>query len=127
MIARNRSLCILLTTVVLTGLAGQALAQNPAPPPAPAAVVNGEVISWTDVEMLMKERGPSPTPLSEVQRKQMQVASLEMLIDDMLMRQFLRKSGLKVDPAEVAKRVAELEASLKKQGKTLQDFYRETN
>src|SRR5439155_12002641 len=80
-----------------------------------------------DVEMLMKERGPSPTPLSEVQRKQMQLASLEMLIDDVLMRQFLRKSGPKVDPAEVAKRVAELEASLKKQGKSLQDFYRETN
>jgi peptidyl-prolyl cis-trans isomerase C len=42
------------------------------------------------------------------------------------LQQFLTKNGVKVDAAEVNKQVAELEEGLKKQGKTLADFCKDT-
>jgi peptidyl-prolyl cis-trans isomerase C len=49
-----------------------------------------------------------------------------MLIDDLLMQQFLRKYGPQLEANEVSKKLAELEESLKKQNKTIQDFLKET-
>src|SRR5581483_4276183 len=95
---------------------------QPGAAPKPAALVNGEPISVADVEHVLKMQGPSPTPLTELQKKQMRQEVLSMLIDDLLMQQFLRKHGPKVDPAEVNKRLAELESSLKTQGKTMTEF-----
>jgi peptidyl-prolyl cis-trans isomerase C len=65
-------------------------------------------------------------PLTEAQKKQMQMEAIGMLIDDILMQQFLRKNAPHLDPNEVNKKMAELEESLKKQNKTLQDFFKET-
>src|SRR5262249_50792254 len=101
-------------------------AQTQAPANRPAAVGNGEPISLAKVEAFLKMRGPTPTPLTEQQRKQMQFEMVNALIDDVLMRQFLAKNAPKVDPAEVSKRLAELQTGLKKQGKTVQDFCRES-
>lgn len=124
MSARSWVVAILATVAVL---ANGAPAQTPPATNQPAAaVVNGEVIPLADVETIVKERGPTATPSTEVQRRQMQFSALEMLIEDVLMRQFLRKHGPKVEPAEVSIRFRELEDGLKKQGKTLQEFYRET-
>ena len=111
--------------VVLLASSG-VLAQSPATP-KPAALVNGEPISLADVEQVLKMQGPSATPLSELQKKQMRQEVLSMLVDDLLMQQFLRKHGPKVDPAEINKRLAELESSLKTQGKTMVEFCKETN
>ena len=44
----------------------------------------------------------------------------------MLMQQFLRKNAPRVEPGDVNKHIAELEATQKKQGKTLADFLKET-
>lgn len=126
MTARKWIVQSLVTVAALAVLTRAISAQGPSNSLPPAAVVNGEAISMAEVEQVLKERGPSPTPVPEVQRRQMQLGALEMLIDDALMRQFLRKNGPKIDPADVSKRLAELEASLKKEGKTLQDFYRDT-
>lgn len=119
----------LILALLLGGIVPQVAAQQPGQPAnvIPAAVVNGESIPMSDVEAIMRARGPSAVPTSDVQRKQMQFTALEMLIDDMLMQQFLRKNGPKIDPAEITKRFAELEDGLKKQGKSLQDFYRDAN
>ena len=111
---------------VLLLLAGSAAAQN-APGAKPAAVVNGESIPMADVDAIFKLQEPSPTPVSETQKKQMRQEVLGMLIDDLLMQQFLRKHGPKADPVEVNKRLAELESSLKTQGKTFAEFCKETN
>jgi peptidyl-prolyl cis-trans isomerase C len=108
---------------ILATLASTAQAQAPA---KPAAVVNGEPITMADVEALLKGRGPLATPPTELQRKQMQLEAVAMLIDDLIMQQFLRKYAPPVDPAELNKRVAEMQVALKKKNQTLQDFCKET-
>jgi peptidyl-prolyl cis-trans isomerase C len=110
---------------LLALLAGRAAAQAPAN--KPAAVVNGEPISMAEVEAFIKAQGPTPTPVTEVQRRQMQREVVAMLIDDLLMQQYLRQYGPRIDPADVNKQVAELEAGLKKQNKALADFLKDSN
>src|SRR5262249_24046386 len=91
----------------LTLLVPQAIAQTPATPVA--ATANGEAIPRADIDAIIKARAPSAVPPSELQRRQQQFAALDMLIDDLLMQQFLRKNGPQVDPSEVTKRLVELE------------------
>jgi peptidyl-prolyl cis-trans isomerase C len=121
----------LASLAVLAILSGNLWAQAPAaqaPPPAakPAAVVNGEPIPFSEVKALLDQQPPPPNPLSKHQQLFMQETALEMLIDDLLMKQFLRKNGPKVDPAAVNKEIAELEDGLKKKKLTLQDFLKDT-
>src|SRR5262245_2038459 len=104
-----------------------AVAQPAAAQAKPAAVVNGEPIRFADVEAFLKAQGPTAVQLTEAQKRQARHEVLEMLMDDLLLTQFLRQNGPKVDPADVAKQLAELAASLKKENKTLADFLKETN
>jgi peptidyl-prolyl cis-trans isomerase C len=117
----------LTSAAVLAVLTNWAIGQTGTAANKPAAVVDGTPITMAEVEAVIKQGGPSPTPLTENQRRQMQIEAVGMLIDDLLVQQFLRSHGPKIDPAEVNKRLAELEESLKKQGKTLQDFFKESN
>ncbi len=117
----------LVSVVALATLVGRAPAQTAATAAKPAAVVNGEVITLAEVEAVLKKHGPTAVPTTEGQRRILQRDVVEMLIDDMLMQQFLRKNGPRVEPAEVSKKLAELEASLRAQQRTLQDFYKETS
>src|SRR6266849_10054630 len=94
--------------------------------PKVAAVVDGTQITMAEVENVLKQAGPTATPLTDMQRKQLQMEAVGMLIDDLLLEQFLRKNAPQVSVAEVDKKVAELTASLKPQGKTLADFYKES-
>jgi peptidyl-prolyl cis-trans isomerase C len=98
----------------------------PNPPPKVAATVNGEAITMADVETVLK-RDPTPTELTAIQRRQRELEALGMLIDDLLLQQFLQKNAARVDPAEVDKQVAELNENLKKNMTTLADFLREKN
>jgi peptidyl-prolyl cis-trans isomerase C len=123
MTARTWALRSLASAAILAVAVSAATAQAPA---KVAAVVNGETITVADVEAVLKSRGPMATPPTELQRKQMQFEALSMLIDDLVMQQFLRQHAPKIDAAEASKRLAELEQGLKKQNKTLVDFYRET-
>lgn len=124
MLARKLALRTAAGLLAAAVLAGGAGAQQS---PKPAAVVNGETISFAEVEAWIKSRGPLPTPPTEQTRKQMQAEAVSLLIDDLVMQQFLRKYAPRIEPAEVAKRMAELEDGLKKQDKTLADFYKETS
>lgn len=116
-----------LTVVVVLAAGGTTAAAQSAAAPKPAATVNGEIIPLAEVEAILKARGPNPTPIPEGQKRQMQMDALFMLIDDLLLQQFLRKNLPLPAPAEVNKRLAELADALKKQGKTLADFYKESN
>ncbi len=109
-------------------LAGVGLAQAPGSSNKPAAVVDGVAISMSEVDALIKQAGPMATAPTDAQRRQMQHDALTMLIDDVLMQEFLQKHGPKVEPAEVEKRLKELDVALGKQTpkKTRQDFYKET-
>ena len=128
--ARKWTVAILAGTVILamSGLSAQAQTQATLPVPAkPAAVVNGEPIPLAEIEAVLKAQGPTAVKLTEAQKRQAQYDVLEMLMDDLLFTQFLRKNAPAVTPAEVAKQLAELEDGLKKEKKTIADFLKETN
>jgi len=91
----------------------------------PAALVNGEPINIEEVEAVLMHEPPTPNPPTEIQRRQMQLEALSLIIDDRLVQQFLRKNGPPVSAAEVNKKLAELESGLKAQGRTLADFLKE--
>jgi peptidyl-prolyl cis-trans isomerase C len=114
----------LASAVVLASLAGGSSAQGQ--PNKPAAVVDGTVITMAEVEAALKQSGPNATALPEGQRRQMQMEAVSMLIDDLLLQQFLRKYAPRIAPAEVDKKLAEIVESLKKQNKTLKDLCDET-
>lgn len=126
MIVRSSLVHDLVSLAMLAVLVNAAPAQAVRPASKPAAVVDGTAISMAEVEAVLKQAGPTATPLTDAQRKQLQMEAVGMLIDDVLMEKFLRKNAPRVDPAEVNKKVAELEEGLKQQGKTLADFYKES-
>jgi peptidyl-prolyl cis-trans isomerase C len=98
-----------------------------APAPKPAAVVNGEPVSAAELQAVLKLSGPVAVHLPEGQRRQRQMEALSLLIDNLLMRQFLAKHTPAVPPAEVDKRLAEFEAGLKEQGKGLAEHCHDTH
>jgi peptidyl-prolyl cis-trans isomerase C len=105
---------------------GTTIPNAPQPSPeTPAATVNGEVIRLGDVDAYIKGKLPVG-PLTAAQARQLRTDVVSDMIDDVLLRQFLRKNGPKVEPAEVDQHLKALAGSLAKQGKTLADFYRDT-
>ena len=123
--------------LVLTGqLAAQAPASAQAPGqklPAPqagakhAALVNGQPIPMADVQTLLSQAPPSPTPLTEAQKRQQQITAVQLLIDQALMRQYLSKQAKPATPAEIQKEIDDLQVALKKDKMSLQQFLTETN
>jgi peptidyl-prolyl cis-trans isomerase C len=124
--ARTGVLHSLASAAALLVLASGAPAQTPANTNKPIAVVDGTPISAAEVEAVLKQAPPTPQTLTEAQRKQMQMEAVGMLIDDLLLEQYLRKTSPKVAPEEVNRRFGELQESLKKQNKTMADFCKET-
>ncbi len=102
-------------------------AQPPAAGGKAPAIVNGEVITQADLEAALRVAGPTPVQLPEAQRKMFHAQVLGALIDQALMRQFLARNNVPVDVNEVNRKLAETDALLRKQGKSLQDLYREHN
>ena len=91
-----------------------------------AAVVNGDSITSTEVDSAIKQLPPPMSAMSAIQKRQQRAEMLQVLIDDKLVRQYLRQHGAKVEPAEVERQFAALEASQKVMGKTLEDYFKET-
>jgi parvulin-like peptidyl-prolyl isomerase len=113
MTARTGVLGILASSA-LAVLVAQAAGQAPAQPAKPAAVVNGEPIPAAEVDGVVAMQPPAATPLPEAQKREMRHSALNMLVDDLLLRQFLRKNAPAVQPAEIDKEVADLRAALQK-------------
>jgi peptidyl-prolyl cis-trans isomerase C len=130
-----------LGAVALALLAGRASAQAPAqaPPKAPAtpvaapqqaarpaALVNGEPIPMSEVMAVLSQQPPSTTPLTEMQKREMQQSAVNMLIENALMHQFLKKNAPAAPAAEIEKEIADLKAHLAKDKRSLEDFLKET-
>jgi peptidyl-prolyl cis-trans isomerase C len=111
--------------VALLGSFALAGAQPPKPDAATAATVNGEPIALADVDAVLKHTLPL-SPLNTAQRRQMRLEVLSDLVDDVLLRQFLRKNGPKVDPAEIDAQLKAYTEKLKTEGKTLAEWLRAT-
>jgi parvulin-like peptidyl-prolyl isomerase len=127
MSVRTRILAGLVSAATVACWTSPALAQTATPPAKVVATVNGSPITLAEVELVLKKAGPKATAPTEAQRKEMQQEALGMLIDDQLMRDFLRKKGPPIDLEEVNKQVAELVEGLKKDKKTLADYLKEQN
>lgn len=105
------------------------LATEPAPPnpdPTVAAVVNGDVIRLAQVDELIRREFQPRSPFTSEQAQQIRKAAVEDMIDDLLLKQFLREHGPVVTPAEVDKHLHALAISLRRQRRTLEEYYRET-
>lgn len=90
-----------------------------------AANVNGEVIRLDEVDAVLRRRPPVSTPLTTEQVRRLRHAVIEGLIDDMLLKQFLRQNGPKVESADVDRLMGGLAAAQRKRGKSLADYFRE--
>jgi len=112
---------------LLAGLAARGLAQAPATPTQPAAVVNGEPISMADVKAVLDTVPPPVVPATTEQKREMQHNVVDMLINDLIMRQFLRQHAAPASAAAIDGEVAELKAALAKKKSTLQEFLKESN
>lgn len=116
----------ILTCVVASLLTAS---RSPAAPEAVSpntvvAEVNGESITASELEAVLKQR-PFPAPLSAAQVRLLQAELLEEMIQDRLVRQFLRQHGPAVEAAEVDQHFQALSASLAKQNRTVADFLRD--
>ena len=110
-------------------LAALFLAADPAPaPPAPdvAATVNGEPVPVAEVDAAVKKVAAVAGALTPRQVKQLRKDILADLVDDVLLRQYLRQQAPAVDPAEVDQLFKGLAAGLQKKGRTPADYFRET-
>jgi parvulin-like peptidyl-prolyl isomerase len=99
-------------------------ANIPAAADKPAAMVNGEMISMAEVKTLLESR-PYPNSMPADQIKALRQAAIDMLVDDLLMRQFLAKYAPKVNPAEVNKELQNLQELLQKEKKSLPEVLKE--
>ena len=92
-----------------------------------AAKVNGEEIPMSDLQTLLKSRPPDPMVLTDAQKRDMEKGALDMIIEDVLMRQFLKKTMPAASPADINKEFADLKDALSKQKppKTIPEFLKE--
>ena len=115
-------------TLVLLCAARGAVGQSPGTGGGkPAAIVNGEVITTTELDAMLKKEGPMAVSLPEAVRKQQKQIALAALIDEALMRQFLKQSAPPVDAKEINARMGDLVVALKRQNQTLEEFCRDQN
>lgn len=90
-----------------------------------AAVVNGESITINELDAACRQLPGEVAPVSTLQKRQQRAQALDALIDDKLVRQFLKQNGPKVDTAEVERQYAGLIASQKAQGKSIEEYLKE--
>ena len=113
----------------LTALGGVIAAAAPVraqtDPKTVVATVNGQSITLGEVEAVLKAR-PLAVQVTEEQKKRMRFDIVCMLCDGALWEQYLQKNGPRIDPAEINKHMDELEREVKKNGKTMQDYYKDT-
>jgi parvulin-like peptidyl-prolyl isomerase len=114
--------------VLLAAAASLGWAQAPSNTTKPAAVVNGEPITLSEVDALLRVGGgPSALEVPENRKRQMRMDALAVLMDRLLLQQFMRQQGSPVDPAEVNKFRVDLESALKKDNKKLADYLADNN
>ena len=87
------------------------------PPPAVVAVVGGVPIGMAELEAALTQADPMPVQRTERRQGKYRLRALGTLIDGLLMRKFLEANTKPVDPAEVQRRLVEMEADLRNKDK----------
>ena len=109
-----------LSLFVLFTVAVSAQAQGTTP--QIVAIVNGTQIPVSMVNELLRPPYPPPNPIPESQKQEMRKVALNMIIDDVLMRQFLAKSAPNVTAEQVQVEVNKLTAALSEKKVSLEKF-----
>jgi parvulin-like peptidyl-prolyl isomerase len=92
----------------------------------PIAVVNGEAIPRSELDAVLKLRPQAVIPLTSAQQRQMYEQVVALLVDEVLLRQFLAKHTPPADPARVEQQFSALVEALKAQGKSVADYCKES-
>lgn len=100
---------------------------SPAFAAPPVAVVNGESIPKSELDAALAARPPVVMPLTAAQTRAIQQEALAALIDDLLLRQFLKKNAPPVSKEDVDRQVAALQRGLAAQGKPLDEYLKENH
>jgi len=96
-----------------------------AAPPKPVAVVNGEAIPRAEFDAVLKLRPQAVIPLAAAHQRQIHEQIVAVLVDEVLLRQFLAKHTPPADANAVDRQFQALADSLKAQGKSLGDYCKE--
>jgi parvulin-like peptidyl-prolyl isomerase len=92
--------------------------------PKTAATVNGDPITVDDVEAILKARPIEGMRLTPADLNAMRQDALNMLVDELIMHQFLVKNAPSVPTSQVNKKMAELQDALRAQGQNIDDYYK---
>ncbi len=107
----------------IVALAATGVWANQTPPPrGPVAKVNGQEITREAWEQALQRLPPIPVHFSEAQRKSLHTELLGLMVDELLLRQFLQQHSAAPAASQIDQRLAELEKSLKARQMTLQEF-----
>src|SRR5262245_32286899 len=110
--------------LVLLAIPTAAVAQTPGTAEI-AATVNGEPITVAELDAAVNADLPNVL-LSGAQRRQLRAALLEDLISELLLKQFLAKSGVKADPAVIDAQMKAFTDQLAKEKRTLAEYLKTT-
>lgn len=113
-------LVVTLSGTVLPSASAQLLKSKP------IAMVNGQGIPRDEFETAVKKLPPPPVNISPEQKKAASMQVLALMIDDVLLRQYLNKQVPPPSATDIQQRVVQLETALRANKKTLADYYRET-
>jgi parvulin-like peptidyl-prolyl isomerase len=119
----RRVLCKTLASAVVLGMCVISLTAQQPTTAKPAAIVNSEIITEAEVRAITDVKQPVTAESAEEKKARLD-AAVNMLIDDALMRQFLKKYVPAATPQEVDKDLNELVEDLKKKSppQTLQQY-----
>jgi peptidyl-prolyl cis-trans isomerase C len=92
----------------------------------PVATVNGDVITYGQLEPLLKQAGPLPDNLPETARRELYREALSSLIDDLLLTQYLHKYVPPASAADVDRQMIQLVSGLKEKKMTLAELCKES-
>lgn len=92
----------------------------------PIAVVNGQALPRDEWEAAVKRLPPPPANISAEAKKAAGMEILALMIDDVLLRQYLNKQAPAPGSAEIQQRMTQLETALRANKRTLADYYKET-
>src|SRR5687768_4332271 len=84
--------------------------------------VNGTAITAQDVDMAFRRTSVSKRQLTEKESKLYRRHVLNVLINDLLVNQFLVRSKVEADEKKVEEHIAEIRQQLQGKGKTLESF-----
>ena len=118
----DRSMAMRTSVLILLVTAGFAVADDKSNDQTVAATVNGEAIKLADVDKVFRLKPKGGPPLTASMVRDLRRAAVDDLIDDALIRQFLAKQKIAVEPKEIDEQIKLLSESLKKKGESFDRY-----